>query len=260
MKCSPDPSRRGANAFTLLELVLAMAIFAMISAMVFGIAGTSLSLSNTIIKTQNEEMLHHAFFEMLGKQFAQLPGNARLELTYEDSGGPYLSDLTMQNVPLTFSWAGAERTAKAVQISTILRRSGFLSIVLRYYGEEILEGSESATNAVKPEPFAEIELLSDVRYFEWRMLDGQSMEWLYDWTLVGRLPRQMELVMAYGAQGEEMRRVFWIPPKQNPEVMLRQMAMGQQDSGGGGARPGGGGGEVTVPTDPGQAQPPVPTE
>jgi translation initiation factor IF-2 len=50
----------------------------------------------------------------------------------------------------------------------------------------------------------------------------------------------MELIMAFGARGEEMRHVFWISPKQNPEVVLRQNLQNQ------GTQPGG------VPTTPGQ--------
>ena len=114
---------------------------------------------------------------------------------------------------------------------------GYLDIVLRYYENEILEGSESqfSTSSLDNEPFAEIVLLEDVAYFEWRVLDGRSLEWSYDWDIQGRLPLQMELVMAIGAKGEEIRRVFWIPPKQNPEIVMRQMAQtgGNNENGGG---------------------------
>ena len=248
------PPQRPPRGFTLLELVMAIAIFTMIVSMVLGISRTTLALGNSIVETQNEEMLHQAFFELLSQRFAALPGNTRFDLKSEDSGSHYLSDLTLQNVPLGFSWGGRERVAKAVQLSTVRRRTGYLSIVLRYYDKEILEGSEGATSIVDNEPFAEIELLSDVRFFEWRVLDGRSMDWLYDWDLEGRLPLQAELVMAIGAQGEEIRRVFWIPPKQNPEVLMRQIGMNQQESGAGpgaggtpgtgdeNGRPGGGGG------------------
>jgi prepilin-type N-terminal cleavage/methylation domain-containing protein len=238
-----QPARPRHSGFTLLELVIAMGLLAIIVGMVFGIARTSLALGNTIVETQNEEMKHQAFIGLLGQRFSALPGNTRLELTVEDSGSHYLSDLTLQNVPLGFTWGGGERIAKAVQLSTVKRRSGFLDIVLRYYENEILEGSESAfgSTAAKEEPFAEIVLLEDVAYFEWRVLDGRSLEWQYDWEIQGRLPLQIELVMAIGASGEEIRQVFWLPPKQNPEVLTRQMMQGGGEATGGGNATGGGG-------------------
>ena len=126
------------TGFTLLELVMAMLLMTILIGMVFGIAKSSLTLGNTVVNTQNEEMLHQAFFELLGQRFSSLPGNTRFDLQVEDSGGQYLSELTLQKVPLSFTWGGQPRIAKAVQLSTVRRRSGFLSIVLRYYENEVL--------------------------------------------------------------------------------------------------------------------------
>ena len=237
-----------------------MLLLTIIIGMVFGIARTSLALGNTIVETQNEEMMHQAFFELLGQRFSALPGNTRFDLKVDDSGSHYISDLTLQNVPLGFTWGGEERIAKAVQISTVKRRSGYLDIVLKFYENEILEGSESSfeSSAIDTEPFAEIILLEDVAFFEWRVLDGRSMEWQFDWEIQGRLPLQVELTMAIGAKGEEIRQIFWIPPKQNPEVLMRQMLQGGGNgaAGQGGNPPGGDGdGNIVVPAPniPGQS-------
>lgn len=257
----PSPVRPRHTGFTLLELVVAMALMVIIVGMVFGTARTSLALGNAIVKSQNEEMLHQAFFELLGQRFSDLPGNTRFELKVDDSGSHYISDITLQNVPLGFTWGGQERIAKAVQISTVKRRSGYLDIVLRFFENEILEGSASNFKSTLDEkPFAEIVLLEDVAFFEWRVLDGRTLEWQYDWEIAGRLPLQLELTMAIGAQGEEMRQIFWLPPKQNPEVIMRQM---MQSGGNGGAgtgapavpgapgAPGTGGTPVVIPAPPG---------
>ena len=213
------------RGFTLIELVLAMGLMAILVGMVFGTARTSLALGNTIVETQNEEMLHQAFFELLSRRISSLPGNTRFDLKVSDSGSHYISDLTFQNVPLSFTWGGQARIAKAVQISTVKKRTGYLDIVLRYYENEILENSAAPadSSAKAKEPFAEIVLLTDVAFFEWRVLDGRSMEWQYDWDQQGRMPLQVELTLAIGAKGEEIRQIFWVAPKANPEVRLRNM-------------------------------------
>ncbi len=246
-----NTARPRITGFTLLELVIALALLAMLVGMVFGTARTALALGNTIVVTQNEEMLHQAFFELLSQRFSSLPGNTRLDLKVQDSGSHYISDLTLQNVPLSFTWGGQPRIAKAVQLSTVKRRSGYLDIVLRYYENEILEGSASTfkKSAGDEKPMAEIVLLEDVAYFEWRVLDGRSMEWQYDWDVQGRLPLQLELTMAIGAKGEEIRQVFWVPPKQNPEVAIRQ-ALQQSASDGQNPTPGSPTPGVPKPGDP----------
>lgn len=233
MKTGKKSITRHHSGFTLLELVIALLLIAMLVGMVFSTARASLQLGNSVVRTQNEEMLHQAFFELLDKRFSTLPGNARLDLEVTDSGAHYLSDLTLENVPLSFTWGGEERTAKAIQLSTIKRRSGFLDIVLKYYENEIIDpqasdttGSSFTSSSSPEEPFAEISLLTDVRFFEWRVLDATSMEYEYDWDLPGKLPLHMELTCAFGAEGTPIRYVFWIPQKQNPEIFMRQLQQG----------------------------------
>ncbi len=252
------------KGFTLLELVISLLLIALLFGMVFTTSRASLELGNTVVKTQNEEMLHQAFFDFLEKRFSSLPGNTQLDLQVTDSVSHYLSDLTLENVPLSFTWGGAERTAKAIQLSTVMRRSGFLDIILRYYENPIIDpnstnvsGSGFRSSSTQEKPFAEIVLLSDVRYFEWRVLDSNQMEYEYEWEQPGKLPLQIELTCAFGADGAPMRHVFWIPPKQNPEVFMRQL---QQNGGGKTQNPKDI--EVTipvVPAVPGGSSTPTPT-
>ena len=242
---NPPISLRRRAGFTLLELVIALLLVALLSGMIFTTSHSSLALGNSVVKTQNEEMLHQAFFDFMENSLSSLPGNTRMELATTDSGSHYLTDLTLQNVPLSFTWGGQERTAKAIRLSTVKRRSGYLDIVMGFYENEIIEadstgsGSSFASTAVDEKPFAEIVLLTDVAMFEWRLLDGRTMEYQYDWDLPGRLPLQMELNCAFGAEVETLRHVFWIPPRQNPEVFMRQLQQGGGQGGqGGGAQPG----------------------
>jgi prepilin-type N-terminal cleavage/methylation domain-containing protein len=250
-------SLRRRRGFSLLELVIAITLLSILVAMVFGTAQSALSLSTAVTEHQKDAMTEAAFFELLDQQIGGLPGNARLQLTSTDSGTQYLSDLTIQNAPMSFSWGGSQIVPLTVRLSTVKRNDGLLNIVLKYYDVELLSAAEAGTK--EPEPFAEVVLLSEVGLFEWRLLDGRSMEWQYDWDAQGRLPLQLELVMTQGAVGPKLRHVLWIVPKQNPEVMMRQLNSGAaeqsggaqevdgegpgggQEGGGGGPRGGGGG-------------------
>ena len=215
--------RRG---FTLLEVMSALLLMGVIMAMVLAIARSSLNLSKAIVDSQGEEMKQQAFFDLLNRRFAELPGNAILDLAVEDTGSQYLSTLTMQNAPMNFTWGGQDRVTKSVTLVTVPRRSGFTDIVLRFYENETLEGTATGVGSQfkEEEPFAEVVLLENVAYFEWRVLNSSTMEWEYEWKDRGRRPLQMELIMAIGVSGRELKQVFWLPPKQNPELMMRQLA------------------------------------
>lgn len=212
---------------------MVLMLMAVISGMVFSISRSSLNLGKAIVDSQAVEMEQQAFFQLLERRFSSLPGNARLELFSEPSGLLFVSDLTLQEVPMSFTWGGQDRLAKAVQISTVKKRSGYLDIVMRYYENEILEGSESDFEGVAEDepPFAEIVLLRDVAYFEWMVFDSNTMEWFEAWDEPQRLPLQLELRMAIGAEGRPLRHVFWLPPKQDPELVMRQMGAGSVPAG-----------------------------
>lgn len=265
MKLSGKKSK---NGFTLLEIIIAVLLIGMLFGMIFATSNASLELGKNIVKTQNEEMLHQAFFDLLEKRFSTLPGNTRLDLKVSDTASHYLSDLTLENVPISFTWSNQERTAKAIQISTVMRRSGFIDIVLRYYENPILDptlsdttGSKFASTSTEETPFAEIVLLTDVRYFEWRVLDPNQLEYVYDWEESAKLPLQLELTCAFGAEGEPIRHIFWIPPKQNPEVFMRQLQLKGGNSDGQNGIPQPPGVEINVPSVPSVPTPiPIPNK
>ena len=253
---SPGSYRVRGGGFTLLELVLAIGLMALLVGMIFAVASQNIALGRTVVQKQNEESIDTALFELLDTMFASLPGNARLELLADNGGSDLLSevssDLTIQNVPLSFTWGGNERIARSVQLSTVRGRDGLYDIVLRYYEGEILEETQRVgANAPigDEEPFAEVVLMEDVAVFAWQVLDGRSMdEWQTDWEIAGRLPLQLELTYMRDQFADPIRHVFWITPKQNPEVLIRQMM--QQ-----GASGGGGGNTQPVPGADGQTPP-----
>jgi len=117
-------------------------------------------------------------------------------------------------------WGGKSISAQTTVLSTQLRRDGLLNVILRYHENSLLDDERGANDSEETEPIASIILLEEVRLFEWRVLDQRTLEWQYQWDQRGRLPTQVEVVVAFGANGEELRRVFWIPAKENPESFM----------------------------------------
>jgi prepilin-type N-terminal cleavage/methylation domain-containing protein len=227
------------NGFTLIEVVIALGLMAALVLMCGRLASANLQLASGIGIQQKENTIRESFFDLLKMQFANLPGNARMKMTFQGSK-PYIYSLILQNVPTAFTWGGNESVAKAIEITTVKQRDGMLRVVMRYYENEIISDEETVANE-REEPFAEISLIDDLRFFEWRVLDGrQGSEWQEDWDLQGRMPLKLELVTAQGAYGDEMRQIFWIVPKISPQQTIRNMSGGQAN-GGGGQGPGGGG-------------------
>jgi prepilin-type N-terminal cleavage/methylation domain-containing protein len=208
--------------FTLVELILAMIISSLLITAIMTQADSTLQSTRLTVERQNEQITRNAFFTLMKDHFEGLPGNCRLELTFSDRGQQYLSDMTFQNVPTAFNWGSVPVAAEAMRMSTIPLRDGGLDIVLEYFDEPILDSDESlAERGI--EPLASITLLQDVRLFEWRVYDNRNRDepWVYEWDIRGRLPTQVELNIAFGIDGEIIRRVFWIPARTNPQQVMR---------------------------------------
>ncbi|MEN8693552.1 MAG: type II secretion system protein [Akkermansiaceae bacterium] len=211
--------RRG---FTLIEVVLAMVISGFLIAAIMIKSKATVSSTRVMVERQNAQIVQDAFFTLMKDHFEGLPGNCRLELTFSDSGQQYLSDMTFQNVPAAFNWGGVAISAEAMRMSTLPLRDGSLDIILEYYDEPILDSDESlAERGI--EPIASITLLQNVHLCEWRVLDGRSSEWDYEWDIPGRRPTQVELSIMFDPSGDLIRRVFWIPSKANPTTEMRRL-------------------------------------
>ena len=65
MRRSFQRRNRARGGFTLLELVLAMLVMALLAGMIFGSAEGNMRLSNDVVRKQNEESEKTAFFELL---------------------------------------------------------------------------------------------------------------------------------------------------------------------------------------------------
>ena len=245
----------GAKGFTLFELVIAIAIAGFVLTSIFKIADGSIRANSKMIDLQNENIEQDAFFSFLRNHFDHLPGNAVFDLINTSDTIPYTSELTFQDTPVAFNWGGVPIAAKATRLITVPTVTGGLDIVLEYYEDTILDSDEGLAEGGS-DPIASVTLLSDVRKFEWSVLDVQNYEsterddWPYVWHSPNLRPSYVELTVVFKNDGPTVKRLFWIPKKTNPQTVMRALqnrARGSRQNGGGatgtgGPATGGGGG------------------
>lgn len=261
-------------AFSLLELSIAMAILSILIGMVAAISYNYLNLSSAMLLSQRDEMRNQAFLDWVRRSFGNLPGNAVWQITSTEGqagNAPVLTDMVLQEFPLTLEWSDSPIQIKAIRLRSLMQPNGLLKIDMECYDEEIIDTTtENPEQLLKVDPIVVTPLLEDVRWCEWTVKDPSTDEWKYSLKKTDARPYQLQLNLAMGENGENMREVFWIPPRMNPKLLVNEMKAGSSRNnnagtggghqhrppGGGSEQPGGGVGEGTPGAPGGQGPPP----
>jgi len=236
-----------AAAFTLFEVVLGILILLGVIGMVMGVAMSSGKLSSTLLESSRADNQRQALLELLRQLFVNLPGNAQLRLMNKElPGGARSSELIIQNIAYTLQWGRNPMNVKALRITSEQARDLSMDVVLEYYDVELLNDSGNKDSKRFPDPVARIVLMRGLALFDFMVRDAsyRDDEWELQWEALNRLPNQIEANLAYVGDSHVLREVYWVPPRQNPEVIARQFSSSGGMPGGGGRPEIPGGGEL----------------
>lgn len=232
------PRRQHEKGFTLFELVIALAIGGMVITSIFKIADGAVQSTTTMMEFQDEDITRDAFFSFLRNHFDSLPGNAVIDLLPTSNAEPFTSEMTFQNTPVSFNWGGVPISAQATRFITVPTLTNGVDVVLEYYDVPILDSDEGpAERGI--DPIASVTLLSDVRLFEWNVLDIRNYEnterdeWPYEWDQPRRRPGFVELTVVFTNGEDPVKRLFWIPTKADPATTMSALQNAARSARGG---------------------------
>jgi len=242
MRQRPELSRLRARGFTLLEIILAMFVLAMLVAGIFAIVGGTTQLADEMERAHERDARVHSFAQFCERTLRNLPANAQVRMRLKQSGNQYLGELALKNAPSPIGATGANGM-------TILRTEqatdGYLRVVL-----EMLTNEEAGAKELGKSDTAKqrLVLLDNVAKCEWKFYNPLSTEWEPVWNEklsfsppqssdlttpsapaqtaaptqapasfggIARRPSLVELTFAIGADAPR-RFVFWVPPATQP--------------------------------------------
>ncbi len=176
-----------ARGFTLLEVIIVLAITALVLGAVYSLAQGTLLLADDVRRAERRDARMQAFTTFCEQMLMDLPATALMNLRTTEERGQYLTRLELEHVRSPFD----ETPDCRVALFTQGKPGGGMRLMLT---------CEDASAV----------LFEDLVQCEWTVLQAATQQWAPVWSEAGK-PTLIKLVMEQ-AGGDVAERVFWIAP------------------------------------------------
>lgn len=192
---------------TLLEVVLAMAVMAMLAATVFLMVETTMRATVIIQESWTRQQQIDRLTYLCRHTLRNLPRSATITGGIEDVDGKEMPVLTFKNLPGLEVFGSTGLPEEEIALMGIPRLGGGYHLAVRILTPPPDGGLD--------EPIEDyITLVQDLAALEWRFFQTGDEEWRYEWTDEQNRPSLIQLVLMAIEETRTNRATFWIPIRQ----------------------------------------------
>jgi prepilin-type N-terminal cleavage/methylation domain-containing protein len=194
------------GGFTLVEMVLTLAIFLLLAGAVFGIMTGILKASSALQDNQNRRDEVMALQEFLRHDLDGLPGWGQLNSYQRGDGEGLPVNGIIFGTPGLYTAIDAKRQANGLYTLRVARFSA---------SEENNQAVTLFTQAVTgdDDSLAWRNLMRDVKRIDWKFLPENSTQWTDNWPLSSTLkPNLIQLTLLPAGDTQPTVTDVWLPP------------------------------------------------
>ncbi|MDZ4403816.1 prepilin-type N-terminal cleavage/methylation domain-containing protein [Prosthecobacter sp.] len=195
-------------AFTLLEVILAMALVSLVLGGVYGIANGVMSLGKSMNNARVAETRISNFVTQWRDYLETMPPGIQLTAGAEKVARGASGNLFILGGKMPFTWNRALKLADAVEFGLVRNKdSKDLSLVVRH-----LKLSEKAGTPDQLDTIAELPILDGLKQMQWQFYEPEEKKWFTSWDPKKRPqpPLFMKLKFAFTTDPREHEYTFWI--------------------------------------------------
>jgi len=200
---------RRKEAFTLLEVTLAMGILVLLAGALYAMVDASVTGTSELEARENRLQEEGGILALLRKTFKAMPATALFEARMVPQGGKFFPELLFRNCPGFFKQGDGINTPVATILGVQQQVGGLVNLGM-------LQDSADGINSYWGGGTARhswLVLMPGLREVQWRFYDPRTRIWTGDWKEPAFHPLFAELSLT--TEEGTGRYVFWIPPLQN---------------------------------------------
>lgn len=219
------PRKHHAQAFTLLEVILAMALIGMILGGVYGVGNGTMQLGKSMSDARVAETRISNFVNQWRDYLETMPPGIQLTAGAEKVARGASGNLFILGGHMPFTWDRRLKLADAVEFGLVRNKdSKDLSLVVRH-----LKRPLKARTPDQFDTLAELPILEGLKQMQWQFYEPVEKKWFTSWDPTKRPqpPLFMKLRFAFSVDPREHEYIFWIANDLS-QVSMPQAAPPQQ--------------------------------
>ncbi len=227
------------RGFTLIEVIVALALMSFIITSVYGIASGAMQLGKSLGESRIRESRLTNFVSAWREYLETLPPNTLITVGEKPTRKFGKGALLFENGSVPFAWSRAVKLAPAVEFKLVRSEDNRQSsdLIVRH-----LRRPERATSPDDYEPIAELPILQGLREFRWEFYDVEKKKWVTLWEDKPHPPLFMKLKFGFITEPKTYEYVFWFSGGNQANDALppgQQVPLGQRIPPPTGGTPGG---------------------
>ena len=197
---------RWARGFTLLEVIVGMALLIIVIGGIYGVANGAITLGKAMADRRIQETRITNFISAWREYLETLPPETIITVGEKPSRRFGKGSLLFENGSVPFAWTRNVKLAPAVEFKlvrseTVPHSSDLIVTHLRK--------PERATSADDYEPIARMPLLEGLSEFTWQFYDAEKKKWVTLWEDQPHPPLFMRLRIGFISEPKPFEYVFW---------------------------------------------------
>lgn len=199
---------RSKAAFTLLEVIMAMALIGFILGAAYGVANGAMQLGKSMSNARVAETRISNFVTQWRDYLETMEPGIQLTAGMEKAARGASGNLFIAGGRMPFAWESHLKLADAVEFGVVRNReSKDLSLVVRH-----LKLNPKARNPGDYNLIAELPILDGLKQMQWQFYEPVEKKWFTSWDPKKRPqpPLFMKLKFAFTADPREHEYTFWI--------------------------------------------------